>query len=134
MVHAADSAAGADVSPDTGPASISGVALAAVDPQSLSTEQSAFRGVESDRLSAAELGTVRGGFISVGGLTFDFGVTLETFIDGTLALASTLTLNSAGFSKGTTVQSPFAVPLSQIAAAAANPGRALGLAPEPALE
>lgn len=47
-------------------------------------------------LSNSDLATVRGGYFSVGGLNFDFGATVRTYVDGTLALESTLTWTPGG--------------------------------------
>jgi len=47
-------------------------------------------------LNDSELADVRGGYLSAGGFTFDFGVLVQTWVDGTLALESTLSLNSHG--------------------------------------
>jgi hypothetical protein len=64
-------------------------------------------------LGNGELGALRGGYVSAGGLQFDFGVKLETFVDGTLALASTFNLSGQGVTETTTVNLPGAVPLAQ---------------------
>jgi hypothetical protein len=44
-------------------------------------------------VSAAELGQMRGGFVTVGGITFDFSITSATLIDG--AVQTNLSINSS---------------------------------------
>lgn len=44
----------------------------------------------------AELKHERGGFVTAAGVTFDFGATVQTSINGTLALVSTINLSPAG--------------------------------------
>ena len=46
-------------------------------------------------LTPAELERERGGYLSVGGLSFDFGATVSTYVDGKLALQTGLTLSDA---------------------------------------
>jgi len=48
------------------------------------------------KLTDAELDEVRGGFSAAGGFSFTFGATVSTYIDGSLALQSTLRLDSQG--------------------------------------
>jgi hypothetical protein len=71
-------------------------------------------------LASGELNALRGGYISAGGYQFDFGVKLQTFVDGTLALASTLTLNDQGLGATTTASLPGAVPLGEAATRVPN--------------
>jgi hypothetical protein len=71
-------------------------------------------------LSNGELNGLRGGYISAGGFTFDFGVKLETLVDGTLALASTLNLSGDGVTKTTTANLPGVVPLAEAATRLTN--------------
>jgi hypothetical protein len=52
----------------------------------------AFAGAEP--VAAADLETERAGFVTAAGITFDFGATVKTTVDGQLALVSTLQLNS----------------------------------------
>jgi hypothetical protein len=80
--------------------------------------------VAGSRLADGELGDIRGGYINAGGLLFDFGATLNTYVDGTLALSSTLTLNGDGLTT-TQTSNPNALPLNT----AANYGINLGNAP-----
>jgi hypothetical protein len=49
-----------------------------------------------EQLSDSELDDVRGGYLSVGGFTFDFGVAVQIMVDGSLALESKLSLGSNG--------------------------------------
>ena len=49
-----------------------------------------------EQLSDNELDDVRGGYLSAGGFTFDFGVVVQTMVDGSLALESKLSLGSNG--------------------------------------
>jgi hypothetical protein len=48
------------------------------------------------KLTDAELDEVRGGFITADGYTFAFAAVVTTYIDGSLALQSTLRLDSGG--------------------------------------
>ena len=66
-------------------------------------------------LANGELNALRGGYVSVGGYQFDFGVKLQTFVDGTLALASTLTLSDQGLAETRSANLQGAVPLSEAA-------------------
>jgi hypothetical protein len=50
----------------------------------------------TEKLSDAELDSVRGGFVTTGGFTFAFGAVVSTYVNGSLALQSTLNLNSQG--------------------------------------
>lgn len=47
-------------------------------------------------LSNADLGELRGGFITANGITFSFGAVARTYVGGQLALESRLTWNAAG--------------------------------------
>lgn len=47
-------------------------------------------------LTAAEMGELRGGFYTVDGLTFDFGATIRTLVDGVPVLELTLALTPYG--------------------------------------
>lgn len=47
-------------------------------------------------MTDADLGRVRGGYVSADGVTFAFAVALQTFVNGQLALASTLTVDNPG--------------------------------------
>lgn len=48
------------------------------------------------RLDDAELGLLRGGYLTAGGVVFDFGAVVRTYVDGRLALESRLTWTGAG--------------------------------------
>ncbi len=56
--------------------------------------------------SEAELGQERGGFITAAGLTFDIGASVETTVNGTLALVSNISLTAAGQVQQTTWINP----------------------------
>lgn len=47
-------------------------------------------------LSDAELGDMRGGFLSAGGVVFDFGAVVRTYVNGALALETRLTWTPTG--------------------------------------
>lgn len=47
-------------------------------------------------LSDTDLGGLRGGFLTAGGVTFDFGVVVRTYVDDRLALQTTLQWTPAG--------------------------------------
>ena len=49
-----------------------------------------------------ELAEVRGGYLTSNGITFGFGATVSTFVDGTLALQSRLTVTDTGVLQGQT--------------------------------
>lgn len=78
------------------------------------------------RLSDPELDAIRGGFITAGGFTFDFGAVVSTYVDGSLALKSTLSLSA----QGATVSNTYgAIPGAQPASAKALGGISLAGAP-----
>jgi len=62
----------------------------------VTTPLAGFPANSMEQLSDGELDHVRGGYVSAGGFTFDFGALLQTFVDGRLALESSLSLTSAG--------------------------------------
>lgn len=81
----------------------------------------------SEVLGDDELSEMRGGYISAAGIQFDFGATLQTYVDGVLALASTLTVSDSGVSASQQVGDvPNARPLSDAAAAGLNLGQPQG--------
>ncbi len=47
-------------------------------------------------LTERELSEIRGGFLTADGVTFAFGVSLQTFVDGQLALATSLNVTGDG--------------------------------------
>lgn len=51
---------------------------------------------ETATISDAELGDLRGGFLMAGGVTFDFGAVVRTYVNGQLALESRLTWTETG--------------------------------------
>jgi hypothetical protein len=77
-------------------------------------------------LSDSELGAVRGGYVNVGGLTFDFGATLRTYVDGSLALQTTLTLNDQGTATTQIISDPSALSLQGAPAFGLNVGPSIG--------
>jgi hypothetical protein len=79
------------------------------------SERAPFGAGLPEPLANGELNALRGGYISAGGYQFDFGVKLQTFVDGTLALASTLTLSDQGLAETRSANVPGAVPLSEAA-------------------
>jgi hypothetical protein len=79
---------------------------------------------QGGRMNDGELSDIRGGYIDAAGLRFDFGATLNTYVDGTLALSSTLTLTAQGLTT-TQTANPDAQPLNT----AANYGINLGNQP-----
>ncbi|MDB5480242.1 MAG: hypothetical protein JWO83_1295 [Caulobacteraceae bacterium] len=57
-------------------------------------------------MSDAELDDVRGGFVTAGGITFGFGAVEKTYVDGRLALLTTLTLGDNGAIASLTTAGP----------------------------
>lgn len=51
---------------------------------------------DAQAVDDTDLKAERGGFISAGGVTFDIGATVQTTVNGTLALVNTLNLSSNG--------------------------------------
>jgi hypothetical protein len=47
-------------------------------------------------LQESELADLRGGYLSAGGIVFDFGAVVRTYVDGRMALESRLTWTEAG--------------------------------------
>jgi hypothetical protein len=99
------------------PEAAGGPAIASLDEQKARTLPGADLPVlpafAMNPLGNGELNSLRGGYVNAGGLQFDFGVKLETFVDGTLALASTLNLSDQGVTETTMVNLPGAVPLAE---------------------
>jgi hypothetical protein len=77
-------------------------------------------------LSDTELGVIRGGYVNVGGLNFDFGATLRTYVDGSLALQTTLTLSDQGAVTTQMVSDPNALSLQAAPALGLNVGTSAG--------
>ena len=87
----------------------------------------AFPAAPAELLSDDDLAGTRAGYITVDGISFDFGAQLKTFIDGTLALSSQLTLNDSGLKVVQNIGDiPTVVPLSESAAAGLNLGNIQG--------
>jgi hypothetical protein len=57
-------------------------------------------------MSDAELDDVRGGFVTADGITFGFGAVEKTYVDGRLALLTTLTLGDNGAVASRTTAGP----------------------------
>lgn len=53
-------------------------------------------------LTESELAEIRGGYYTAGGLTFDFGAQVRTFVDGQLALSTSLTWTPGGLQSAST--------------------------------
>jgi hypothetical protein len=78
-------------------------------------------------MSDSDLDTVRGGFLTADGFTFSFGAVVSTYVNGNLALQTTLNLTSAGPAVTQTAGAiAGALPLSDAAAAGINLGSISG--------
>jgi hypothetical protein len=67
-------------------------------------------------LSDAELESIRGGYIGINGMSFSLGAVMKSYVDGSVALESTMTMDATGLA--TTQQlGPAAQPLTAQAAA-----------------
>jgi hypothetical protein len=75
----------------------------------------------AEPLSDAELGQVRAGYINAQGMQFSLTATMQSYLDGTAVLRSTMTMNDSGIS--TTQQADAsALPLSAASSAGLNLG------------
>jgi len=82
--------------------------------------------VAQDRptISDADLADLRGGFLVAGGVTFDFGAVVRTYVDGQLALESRLTWTETG---AVTAQNVGSIPGAVDLGAALDQALAAGL-------
>lgn len=86
--------------------------------------------VAAEAMSDAELDEVRGGYFTAAGITFGFGATVTTLVDGEMALQSSLTLTDGGAvlseraGQATTVQ-PLTPAVAQATGLGGLPGQGL---------
>jgi hypothetical protein len=81
----------------------------------------------AELVSDDELADVRGGFVSAGGINFDFGAVMHTYVDGSLVLSSQLVLNEQGATTSYQLgQAPNVIPIENAASVGLNLGNIEG--------